>query len=120
VAIADEFRGKGIGSLSFRTISDISKEGEFNYVLIDIENQHIDVDEAKVKRAQFYRRLGFRELNGMGYTAPPLKGMTPLNMIIVAYSKKGDNYLDGRLMMEALRQVFKEFFSWYMGEETLN
>jgi hypothetical protein len=36
VAIADEFRGKGIGSLFFRTISDISKEGEFNYVLIDI------------------------------------------------------------------------------------
>jgi hypothetical protein len=56
----------------------------------------------------------------MGYTAPPLKGMTPLNMIIVAYSKKGDNYLDGRLMMEALRQVFKEVFGWYMGEETLN
>jgi hypothetical protein len=115
VAIADGFRDKGIGSLFFRTIFDILKEDEFNYVLIDIENQHIDVDEAKVKRAQFYRSLGVRELKGMGYTAPPLKGMTPLNMIIMAYSKKGDNYLDGRLMREALKQVFKEVLQLVYG-----
>jgi hypothetical protein len=73
-----------------------------------------------VKRAEFYRRLGFRELKDMGYTAPLLQRITPLNMITMAYSKTGDNYLDGRLMRAALRQVFKKLFSWYMDEETMN
>jgi hypothetical protein len=41
-------------------------------------------------------------------------------MIIRAYSKTGDNYLDGRQTREALRQVFKKLFSWYMDEETVN
>jgi hypothetical protein len=37
------------------------KEEEVNYTLIDIENPHIDVNETKMKRAEFYRGLGFRD-----------------------------------------------------------
>lgn len=119
LAVAPEFRGRGIGERFIKSIFGLLQDDEFNYILVDIENPYREVDEAKIRRFKFYKRLGFKELKDMWYTMPPIYGTTSAEMILMAYSRKGDDYLDGKLMSDAIRLIFQKLYNRGADDEFL-
>jgi GNAT superfamily N-acetyltransferase len=110
LAISKEHRGRGLGQKFISSLLDIIDGTGLKHLLVEVENPHIDDDDAKTRRARFYKRLGFREIAGLRYLLPPLQGTSCTEMILMVLSKEDEYSMDRVMIKDAIVLIFEELY----------
>jgi ribosomal protein S18 acetylase RimI-like enzyme len=119
LAVAEEHRGKGIGTLYIKNIFSIIGDDQIKYFLGEVENPYLDGNITKVRRANFFRGLGMKELKGIRYLLPSLKGSLPTEMILMILPRMNTDHLEGNVIRKVIIQIFGELYNRDEGDEIL-
>ncbi len=119
MAIDEEYRSLGIGAAFLNNIFNILDDIEFNYFLGEIENPYLEEDDSKVRRVEFFKRMGMRELKDVRYILPPLQGTLPTEMILMVLCKTEADCLNGEEVRDILRRIFRNIYARGEDDEIL-
>ncbi len=119
LATAKEYRSTGMGRAFLRHILDKTEEVQPNFFLIEIENPYLDKDETKIKRLEFYKSLGMKELRGVRYVLPPFQGTEPVELILMLFSREDADHLTGEMVRNLVIQLFGELYDRFKGDDFL-
>jgi hypothetical protein len=119
LATAECCRGNGIGKAFLRYLLDEIARTEFRFLLIEIENPHLDDDEMKKRRLRFYKGLGMKELMGVRYILPPLQGTKTTELVLMVNSREDEDYLEGKMVRDLVILMFGVLYDRHEGDELL-
>jgi GNAT superfamily N-acetyltransferase len=104
-------RGEGIGAAFLKSVSRMAAlEGKF--LLMEVEDPTRGGNrEERARRAQFYRRQGAKELQGVRYLMPGLSGGPPTEMILMVLPPRSEAEMDGTIVRQVVMQIYKELYS---------
>ena len=119
LATAEGYRSAGIGKAFLRYIIDEIRNTQFKYFVIEIENPYLNIDEAKLRRMKFYKRIGMKELKGIRHILPPFQGSEPTELILLAFSQEDEDHLAGEIVSDLMKRIFRELYDRYEGDELL-
>ncbi len=114
LAVAGHAQGGGVGSALFTASFDASRTTPGALLLIEVDSEADAVDAAergvRLKRKQFYRRLGCREVQGFSYILP-LKNYGPApQMNLLVLGAEGDRLETARLK-QAVTGVYRNVYA---------
>ena len=117
--VTDEnFRDKGIGT---DFIKNILGKITPKYLILEVENPNYGNNkEQREKRADFYKRLGAKEMKDVRYILPPLSGNIPTEMILMVLPEYGGGKMNGSLVKKLIVQMYKELYDRNENEDLLN
>jgi ribosomal protein S18 acetylase RimI-like enzyme len=88
LAIRHSLRGHGYGSEIFRAAAHLAENADrFLIIEVDAETAGASATAEAVRRKQFYRRLGCREMAGLVYQMPALARDTPPPMQLMLWKQ---------------------------------
>jgi GNAT superfamily N-acetyltransferase len=119
LATAEEYRGRGIGKQLLENVFSIMSDIQFDHFLIQVENPYLDDDEMKMRRVEFYKSLGMKELKGIRYILPPLQGTMPSEMILMVLSREDRDHLNGDVIRDIITQIFGDLDNRHEDDEFL-
>jgi ribosomal protein S18 acetylase RimI-like enzyme len=99
-AVARDSRNCGIGSALLRQIMHLDAFSS-RFLLAEVDSdKRLSADQAECsRRKQFYRRLGWKEIDQLDYIMPPVSSTLPPEMDMLVYSRA----LPARIEQEHLR-----------------
>jgi len=114
LAVAAHAQGGGIGSALFTASFDASRHSAGAVLLIEVESEAeaVGAEErgVRLKRKQFYRRLGCREVQGFDYILP-LENYGPApKMNLLVLGAEGDRFETARLR-RALAGIYRNVYA---------
>ena len=88
MAVDEKQRGRGIGRLLFRAITGWP-EAHDRFLLMEVDSGRVVCEDAldRARRKSFYRRLGCREIDGLGYVMPRVSAEEPPQMEMLVYRR---------------------------------
>lgn len=100
MAVDRKFRGQGIGQRLFNETVSFGSIAE-RTVMIEVDSEKSPSDDHldRVRRKNFYRRLGCREVDGLSYIMPPVSSGVPPPMDMLVYAVE----LSGTLAKSRIR-----------------
>jgi GNAT superfamily N-acetyltransferase len=113
LAIAARAQGGGIGSRLFTASFEASRIDPGTLLLIEVDSEDGDVDAAeravRLKRKQFYRRLGCREVAGFDYILPlEHYGPAPkMNLLVLGME---EDRLETARLQQAVRALYQNVY----------
>ena len=114
LAIAARAQGAGIGSLLFTASYEASRIDPGTMLLIEVDSEEGEPDAAeravRLKRKQFYRRLGCREVAGFDYILP-LENYGPapkMNLLVLGME---EDRLETVRLKQAVRAVYQNVYA---------
>ena len=110
LAIKEEYRSKGIGEHFIKNIFSIIDDIQFEYLLGEVESPYLEEDKSKVRRVNFFKRLGMKELKDVRYILPPFQGTSPTEMILMVFSKTEESRLLGSELRNIIIRIFSEIY----------
>jgi len=117
--VTDEnFRNKGIGT---DFIKNILGKITPKYLILEVENPNYGNNkEQREKRADFYKRLGAKEMKDVRYILPPLSGNIPTEMVLMVLPEYGGGKMDSSLVKKLIVQMYKELYDRNENDDLLN
>jgi GNAT superfamily N-acetyltransferase len=109
-AVAPECRSLGIGSefLQRLLVNPIFQNAE---IIFEIENpDYKDKDLSKLKRAQFYGKLGCKVISDFTYFLPSLNDCEPANMILLNYSREAKYNISKNELENICTDLYKNLY----------
>lgn len=101
IAVARERRNQGIGAALFLKTANFEEiSTRFLMAEVDSEKKVTDDLEERLRRKNFYRRLGCREIEHLHYSMPPVSSGTPPDLDILVYGR----HLPPTITLSRLRQ----------------
>lgn len=87
-AVAAENRNRGIGRLLFRHTAECEAIAK-RYLLVEVDSHNYPCSdyEDRLRRKNFYRRLGCREIEGLSYIMPRVSVAAPPPMDMLIFSE---------------------------------
>ena len=119
LAIREEYQSQGIGEHFLKNIFSIIDDIQFEYLLGEVESPYIEQDKSKMRRVNFFKRLGMKELKDVRYILPPLQGTSPTEMILMVFSKMEENRLIGDEVRNIIIRIFSEIYNRDEDDEIL-
>jgi N-acetylglutamate synthase-like GNAT family acetyltransferase len=119
LAIREEYRSQGIGEHFLKNIFSIIDDIQFEYLLGEVESPYIEQDKSKMRRVNFFKRLGMKELKDVRYILPPLQGTSPTEMILMVFCKTKENRLIGDEVRNIIIRIFSEIYNRDEDDEIL-
>jgi hypothetical protein len=120
MAVKKDMRNCGLGSEFVKNIHRISGLADATFIL-EVEDPKEGVDVAlREMRIRFYRRNGALQMQETPYMLPALHGTKPTRMIIMTISPKPQKTLEGKVVTELFRQIFREVYLRSEKDEVLN
>lgn len=119
LATAECCRNRGIGKAFLRYIVNEMKNTHFDRLLIQIEDPHDSCDETKIRRMNFYKRIGMKELKGVKYILPPLQGTKTTDLVLMTNPGKDEHCLGCETVRNLVIRMFGELYGRYDGDEFL-
>ncbi|MBA4338455.1 MAG: hypothetical protein C0421_06380 [Hyphomonas sp.] len=114
LAVAAKAQGGGIGSALFTASFAASRIDPGTMLLIEVDSEDSDEDAAeravRLKRKQFYRRLGCREVAGFDYILP-LENYGPapkMNLLVLGME---EDRLETSRLKKAVRAVYQNVYA---------
>jgi GNAT superfamily N-acetyltransferase len=119
IALRRDARGGGAGSLfCSHLIERIFAGGK--RLLLEVEDPEFgDNHGERVRRLNFYRKLGACELLGVPYKMPPLAGGAPTEMLLLLAPVDGTSSLAGALVRGLIVQIYEELYQRDARDELL-
>jgi len=112
MAIDQQFRNAGYGSLLFQKILQSKQDGFIGmFVEVEIPEEEKDIREQQIRRINFYERLGARRLN-IPYKLPTNDGGFPMYL----YFRPSSNV--HRLPKEQIEAAIEEVFQFIHSDVT--
>jgi GNAT superfamily N-acetyltransferase len=114
LAVAAKAQGGGIGSALFTASFEASRIDPGTMLLIEVDSEEGDVDAAeravRLKRKQFYRRLGCREVAGFDYILPlDNYGPAPkMNLLVLGAE---EDRLETARLKQAVRAIYQNVYA---------
>jgi GNAT superfamily N-acetyltransferase len=119
MAIAEEYRSRGIGEQLLKNVFAIFNDMDFDHIFGEFENPYFDENELKMRRVNFFKRMGMKELKDVRYILPPLQGSSDTEMILMVLSRMEKDSLDKEEVRDMLIQIFKDIYQRDEDDETL-
>jgi len=112
------FRNKGMGT---EFIKNILGKITPKYLILEVENPRSGNNkEQREKRADFYKRLGAKEMKDVRYILPPLSDNIPTEMILMVLPEYGGGKMDSSLVKKLIVQMYKELYDRNENDDLLN
>ena len=111
MAVARKLRGMGIGQDLFRQTVTFGPIAE-RLVLIEVDSEKSpSVDHAeRVRRKNFYRRTGCREVDGLTYIMPPVSSATPHPMDLLVHGAEVSEILEKSRIRRWLQKCYTQVY----------
>jgi len=106
-------------SIFLKNIFSIIDDIQFEYLLGEVESPYLELDKSKTRRVNFFKRLGMKELKDVRYILPPFQGTSPTEMILMVFSKMGENRLIGDEVRNIIIRIFSEIYNRDEDDEIL-
>lgn len=117
IAVKKEYRNKRIGTKFLKNIFNIFKY--YNNVIFEVENpEEGENKNQRIKRINFYKKLGAKELTGFKYFLPPRNGKIE-NMVLMILSRNQNEVLNGEKIENILSLIYKHIYHRNNNDETL-
>jgi len=117
IAVKKEYRNKRIGTKFLKNIFNIFKN--YNNVIFEVENpEEGENKNQRIKRINFYKKLGAKELTGFKYFLPPRNGKIE-NMVLMILSRNQNEVLNGEKIENILSLIYKHIYHRNNNDETL-
>ncbi len=117
LAVKKEYRNKRIGTNFLKNIFNIFKN--YNNVIFEVENpEEGENKNQRIKRINFYKKLGAKELTGFKYFLPPRNGEIE-NMVLMILSRNQNEVLNGEKIENVLSLIYKYVYHRDNNDETL-
>ena len=104
-------RNQGIGGELFRQVAN---SGVFaaRFLLAEVgsDEQATSDQVERTRRKQFYRRLGWREVDGLSYIMPPVSSTPPPEMNLLVYNRELPTTLAKDRLRRWLEQIYDEVY----------
>jgi ribosomal protein S18 acetylase RimI-like enzyme len=114
LAVSPAARSGGIGSALFRASVEASRFDAATQLLVEVDSEAEDVSETeraiRLKRKQFYRRLGCREVQGFDYILPLAHYGPPPRMSLLVLGAEGPA-LDAGHLRRALTIIYRNVYA---------
>lgn len=114
LAVSPTARSGGIGSALFTTSFEASRFGAATQLLIEVDSEAEDVSDAerilRLKRKQFYRRLGCREVHGFDYILPLAHYGPAPRMSLLVLGADGPVF-DTAHLRRALTTIYRDVYA---------
>ncbi len=108
IAVKKEYRNKKIGTVFLKNIFNIFKN--YNSIIFEIENPEEGENKSqRIRRINFYRKLGAQELTGFKYFLPPRNGKSE-RMLLMILSRNIDITVNGREIENILSLIYKHIY----------
>lgn len=118
MAVDEAFRGRGIGSEMFRESTRIAGAQGVARLVLEVDSDREDsTDRAqRIKRIDFYRRLGCRRLGGVDYILPLDTGVAPPLMDLMAWEDEFPIALGRGEVTLIVRKIYIEVYGCTEGD----
>jgi len=120
MAISEEYRSMGIGEQLFKNVFCIFNDAEFDHIFGEFENPYFDENELKMRRINFFKRMGMKQLKDVRYLLPPLQGSLPTEMILMVLSKTDRHCIDREELKSMIIQIFRDIYKRDEDDEILD
>jgi len=108
IAVKKECRNKRIGTKFLKNIFNIFKD--YNNIIFEVENpEEGENKNQRIKRINFYKKLGAKELTGFKYFLPPRNGKIE-NMVLMILSGNQNEVLNGEKIENILSLIYKHIY----------
>lgn len=120
LATDENFRGQGIGKLFFQYISQVLKDNH-KYLVIEVENPDFgDEQENKIRRINFYKKLGAIEIKDVRYILPPLTGDITTEMKLLTMPEYHLRKINKGLIKRVIQEIYQQVYSRNENDKILN
>lgn len=111
MAVARELRGQGIGQQLFRATVQFGSLAQRTVIIeVDSEESPSSDHADRVRRKNFYRRLGCREIEGLSYIMPPVSTAPPPPMDMLVYAANLPSVVAKSRVREWLQICYREVY----------
>lgn len=112
MAVARSHRGRGIGAHLFRSTA-AQPALAAHALLIEIESTRVAAPDhlARIRRQQFYRRLGARTLAGVRYRMPQLSAAPPPEMELLLHHPNPGSSIDASQVLQWIERIYAQVYS---------
>ncbi len=123
LAVSPAARSGGIGAALFTASFEASRFDSATQLLVEVDSEAEDVNEAeraiRLKRKQFYRRLGCREVQGFDYILP-LDHYGPAPRMSLLVLGAPGSHLGTHHLRRALSSIYQNVYAQGAGDPRLD
>jgi len=107
MAVEARRRGKGIGAFLFRKAA-YSPLVDSRYLILEVETNQTGApdSELQIRRRDFYRRLGCRQVSGLRYLMPPVTADRPPDMSLFVFRRQLPAQIDREDLRDWLQRLY--------------
>lgn len=111
MATSSAHRGKNIGSHFLQSMRPVLEANKKHFIL-EVENPEFgDNKEDRLRRIDFYKKNGAKELRGVRYILPALDGSVPTEMRLMIFPEYNDGTIDASLVEQLITRIYKELYN---------
>jgi ribosomal protein S18 acetylase RimI-like enzyme len=111
IAVDRRFRGLGIGKQLFRDTVEFGPLAERTVLIeVDSEKSRSPGRVDRVRRKNFYRGLGCREVEGLSYIMPPVSSATPPPMDLMVYRAELSGTVEKSRIQAWLESCYRQVY----------
>ena len=110
-AVARDRRNQGIGGELFRRIANLDLFAS-RFLLAEVgSDKKATPDQAeRTRRKQFYRRLGWREIERLDYIMPPVSSTLPPEMDVLVYARDLPTFIERDRLRHWLERCYVDVY----------
>ena len=110
-AVAHDRRSTGIGSALFRKMAGLEEfANRFLLAEVGSDKKPGADQEERTRRKEFYRRLGWREIEGLDYIMPPVSSTMPSEMDMLVYARELPDAIERERIRRWLERSYADVY----------
>jgi GNAT superfamily N-acetyltransferase len=120
MAVKAARRGSGIGAFIFTKAAD-SPRVNSRYLILEIEAEQTGTpdSELQIRRRDFYRRLGCRQVSGLRYLMPPVSAHQPPAMGLFVFRRQLPAQIDREALRDWLQCLYTDVYGRPRGDSRI-
>lgn len=120
-AVASDRRNQGIGSELFQRIANLEVfASKFLLAEVGSDKKATPDQSERARRKEFYRRLGWREIDRLGYIMPPVSSTLPAEMDMLVYKRDLPATIERGRLRDWLERCYVDVYGLSASDPRIN